>query len=174
MCIHLTVVIRLPHRHWGWSIWCRDTRAEFSCEVTLPQLIVESASPPPKKKTNKTRLGLIQIRHRYKRRTRGSHILPFILTFVSIVQAGKPQNVQYVPSPAAALKQNKGLGKKNTSLLSFWQMVIVRVFFFPFCLMTKPAFSQSLPVSSWSSPGSRFTVWSACRQLRGLGTSIKG
>ena len=147
MCIHLTVVIRLPHRHWGWSIWCRDTRAEFSCVVPLPQLILESASPT--KKTNKTRLGLIQIRHRYKRRTRGSHILPFILTFVSIVQTGKPQNVQYVPSPAAALKQNKGLGKKkkNTSLLSFWQMVIVR-FFFSFlsndqaCLQSKPPCEQ--------------------------------
>lgn len=43
-----------------------------------------------------------------------------------------------------------------------------------FCLMTKPDFSQSLPASSWSSPGSRFTVWPACRQPRGLGTSIKG
>lgn len=151
MCIHLRFVIRLPIATeadtFDVETQALDLAVAYHC-----QLVMESVFT---KKHNKTCLRRAQIRYRYKGTPAESHARLLVLTFVSLCKLANremfsmPHLRWQQAQEVTALKRTKGLPerKKNTHItVQFVTNGYSYVFFF--CLMTKPAFSQSLPVSS--------------------------
>lgn len=121
MCIHRSFAIRLPIAAEA-DPFDVETHGLNSAVTYHCQPVLESVFA---KKQTKTRLGLKQIRYRYKGTAAESRAFT-PLNFCVIVQIGKPQNAQYVPSPAgsrhqkaAASKQNKGLAEKKHITVQF-------------------------------------------------------